>query len=84
MKQQWFQPEQLLQDMNQTIYNKDSSFTCKFANNILYQEAYDSILNDLVQRAAQNLLEYYELETVQYTYIEDAEMGKITIFWNYQ
>lgn len=79
-----FQPEQLLQDMNQTIYNKDSSFTCKFADNILYQEAHDSILNDLVQRAAQNLLEYYGLETVQYTYIEDAEMGKITIFWNYQ
>lgn len=79
-----FRPEQLLQDMNQTIYNGDSSFTCKFSNNTLYQEAYDSILNDLVQRAAQNLLEHYGLQTVQYTYIEDEEMDKITIFWNYQ
>lgn len=79
-----FQPEQLLQDMNQTIYNRESSFTCKFANDSLYKEAHDSILNDLVQRAAQNLLDYYGLESVQYTYIEDEVMDKITIYWNYE
>ncbi|TCS77923.1 transglutaminase superfamily protein [Muricomes intestini] len=79
-----FQPEQLLEDMNQTIYNKESSFTCKFASDTLYQQSHDGILNGLVQNAAQNLLEHYGLETVQYTYVEDDVMDKIIIFWNYQ
>lgn len=79
-----FQPEQLLQDMNQTIYNQESSFTCKFANDSLYQEAHDVILNDLVERAAQTLLDYYGLESTQYTYVEDAVMDKMIIYWNYE
>lgn len=79
-----FVPERLLQDMNNTIYNKESSFTCKFANDSLYQEAHDAVLNDLVQEAAQTLLSYYGLESVQYTYVEDDVMDKITIYWNYQ
>lgn len=79
-----FQPDQILQDMNQSIYKGESSFTCKFATDTLYQQAHDTILNDLIQRAAQNLLEYYGLESVQYTYIEDAIMNKMVIFWNYQ
>ena len=41
------------------------------------------ILNDLVQQAAQNLLDYYGLESVQYTYVEDEVMDKISIYWNY-
>lgn len=78
-----FNPEQIFQNMNHTIYNQESSFTCKFANDSLYQEAHDVILNDLVQSAAQNLLSYYGLESVQYTYVEDDIMDKITIYWNY-
>ena len=79
-----FQPDQLLKNMNDTIYSKAASFTCKFANDTLYQQAHDSVLNDLVQRAAQNLLEHYGLESVQYTYIEHETMNKITNIWNYQ
>ena len=78
-----FRPDQILEAMNQTIYNPESSFTCKFANDSLYQEAHDVILNDLVQQAAQNLLDYYGLESVQYTYVEDEVMDKISIYWNY-
>lgn len=78
-----FRPDQILEAMNQTIYNQESSFTCKFANDSLYQEAHDVILNDLVQQAAQNLLDYYGLESVQYTYVEDEVMDKISIYWNY-
>lgn len=79
-----FQPEQLLQDMNQTIYNQESSFTCKFANDSLYQEAHDVILNDLMERAAQTILDYYGLDSTQYTYVEDAVMDKMIIYWNYE
>ncbi|MCI6464140.1 MAG: hypothetical protein MSA90_01550 [Faecalicatena sp.] len=79
-----FQPDQILEAMNQTIFNQESSFTCKFANDSLYQEAHDVILNDLVQQAAQTLLSYYGLESVQYTYVEDEVMDKIIIYWNYE
>ena len=69
--------------IEEIIENWESSFTCKFANDSLYQEAHDVILNDLVQQAAQNLLDYYGLESVQYTYVEDEVMDKISIYWNY-
>lgn len=79
-----FDPDQLLLDMNNSIYNMESSFTCKFASDSLYEEAHDMVLDDLVKRAVQNLLDYYGLVSVQYTYIEDAVMDKITIYWNYE
>ena len=79
-----FNPEQLLQDMNESVYNGSPSFTCKFANDTLYQEAHDYVLNNLVQSAAQNLLNYYGLESVQYTYQDDNVMNKIVIYWSYQ
>jgi hypothetical protein len=79
-----FRADLLLNDMNESIYNRESSFTCKFANNSVYQQAHDRVLNDLVQQAAQNLLDYYGLESVQYTYMEDEIMDKIVIFWSYE
>lgn len=79
-----FNPEQLLKDMNESVYNGSPSFTCKFANDTLYQEAHDYVLNNLVQSAAQNLLNYYGLESVQYTYQDDNVMNKIVIYWSYQ
>lgn len=77
-----FEPNKILHDMNETIYKKQSFYTCKFANDSLYQQAHDRVLNDLVKRAAQNLLDYYGLESVKYTYVEDPVMDKITIYWN--
>ncbi len=79
-----FRADLLLNDMNQSIFNRESSFTCKFADYNVYQQAHDRILTDLVQQAAENLLEYYGLESVQYTYIEDEVMDKIVIFWSYE
>lgn len=78
-----FQPDQLLQEMNSTIYHKESFFTCKFANDTVYGKARDIVLNKLVKRAAQTLLDVYGLNEVQYTYMEDSLMDKITIFWSY-
>lgn len=74
----------LLENMNQSIYNMESFFTCKFADDALYQQAHDDIINNLFPQAAQNLAAYYGLEWVQYTYVEDDVMDVITVYWSYQ
>lgn len=79
-----FQPDQLLQEMNNTIYHKKPFFICKFANDTVYGQARDIVLNKLVKQAAQTLLDVYGLNEVQYTYMEDSLMDKITIFWSYE
>ena len=38
-----YQPDQLLKDMNDTIYGRADSFTCKFANDTLYQQAHGTV-----------------------------------------
>lgn len=73
----------ILERMNQTIYNMEDSFTCKFADDGLYQQAHDDIIENLLPQAAQNLAVYYGLEWVQYTYVEDEVMSVITVYWNY-
>jgi hypothetical protein len=77
------QADVLLAEMNRTIYAKEAFFTCKFANNELYQQAYSVVLSQLAPQAVQNLLNYYGLERVQYTYVEDPVMNRITIYWQY-
>ena len=42
------------------------------------------IINELLPQAAQNLASYYGLGTVRYTYAEDRDHGKLTVFWNYE
>lgn len=73
----------ILENMNQTVYNMADSFTCKFSSDELYQQAHDSMIEDLIPQAAQNLAAYYGLEWVQYTYVEDDVMNVITVYWNY-
>lgn len=74
----------LLENMNQSVYNMENSFICKFAGDELYQQAHDDIIDNLLPQAAQNLAAYYGLEWVQYTYVEDDVMDVITVYWSYQ
>lgn len=78
-----FDPEGLLQAMNQTIYDNKPSFTCKFADEALYAEAKDSLENNLIPRAIQNLVDYYGNQSRSYVYIDDPDAYKIVIFWDY-
>ena len=73
-----------LQKMNEVISSKSNPVVFKFADNRLYSQAHDSILQDVVRRAAQNLADWYGLQEVKYQYMDEPELNKITIFWQYE
>ena len=73
-----------LQKMNEVISSKSNPVVFKFADNGLYGQAHDSILQDVVRRAAQNLADWYGLQEVKYQYMDEPELNKITIFWQYE
>lgn len=79
-----FDPYELLQKMNDTVYAGEESFVCKFSDSSVYSEARDAVINELLPQAAQNLASYYGLDSVSYTYAEDAEHFRIAVFWSYQ
>lgn len=79
-----FDREELLNRMNDSIYSGSDTFVCKFADTGLYDEAVGAVVEDLLPRAAKNLAVCYGLSSVRYTYAEDREHSKITVFWNYE
>ena len=79
-----FDSYELLQKMNDSVYAGEESFVCKFSNASVYGEARDTVINELLPQAAQNLASYYGLGSVSYTYAEDGEHNKITVFWSYE
>lgn len=74
----------LLGDMNDSIYEGQEIFVCKFSSPEIYQDARDAVVEDLFPKAAQTLGAVYGLEQVKYSYIEDETHNKIMVFWNYQ
>ena len=79
-----FDSAELLGKMNESIYSGADTFVCKFADTGLYDAAQSVIINELLPQAAQNLAAYYGLGSVRYTYAEDREHSKLTVFWNYE
>ena len=79
-----FDQEELLGRMNDSIYSGSDTFVCKFADTGLYDAAIGTVVDDLLPRAAQNLAAHYGLGSVRYTYAEDREHSKLTVFWNYE
>lgn len=77
-------PQILLGDMNESIYEGREMFVCKFSSPEIYQNARNSVIEDLFPKAAQTLGSTYGLSQVKYTYIEDETHNKIVVFWNYQ
>ena len=79
-----YDPQILLGDMNDSIYEGREMFVCKFSSSEIYQNARDAVIEELFPKAAQTLGTVYGLEQVKYTYIEDETHNKIMVFWNYQ
>jgi hypothetical protein len=79
-----YDADEILQKMNAVIASGDNPFVVKFANNALYEEAYDDIFDRLIPAAAQNLADQYGLSKVKYQYIDDSDLNKIMIYWQYQ
>lgn len=78
-----YDPQTLLQAMNQSIYAGEDSFVCKFPEGEAYSRAREGVIQDLLPRAAQNLASHYGLSSVRYTYSPDDSHCKITVFWDY-
>ena len=79
-----FGADMCLNGMNDNIYSGGPQTVFKFANDEVYHQAHDMIINDLLQRAAQNLLQNYGLMQTNSSYIDDPQMDKIVIMWSYQ
>ena len=79
-----FDAQILLSAMNSSIYAGEEMFVCKFSDAGVYGQAREVLINDLFPKAAQNLASAYGLSSVKYTYVEDEEHYKVTVFWNYE
>ena len=79
-----YDAQEILNAMNESIYAGEASFTSKFSDGEAYSSARDGITEQLLPKAAGNLASYYGLERVRYTYVEDEQHNKITVFWDYE
>lgn len=78
-----YDAQEILNAMNHSIYAGEASFTCKFSDSAAYGSAREGIIDDLLPKAAGNLASYYSLSRVRYTYVEDAQHCRLTVFWDY-
>lgn len=76
--------EEALKVMNNIISNKGNPVVFKYANNELYEQARNDIFEEQIKRAAQNLADWYGLTEVKYQYMDEGELNKITIYWQYE
>ena len=74
----------VLQKMNEVIAAKGNPVVLKFSDSGVYGQAHDDVLQDVVKEAAQNLAEWYGLAEVKYQYMDEPELNKITIYWQYE
>ena len=79
-----YDPQLLLNAMNESIYAGEPMFVCKFRDHAVYSEAKEGMISDLFPKAAQNLAGAYGLSSVKYTYIKDDTHFKMTVFWDYE
>lgn len=83
MYYEYFDPDEFLRDMNQSIYEGEESFLCKFSDDSVYGTARDTVIDSLIPRAAENLADIYGLSRVRYTYVDDGPHRRISVFWDY-
>ena len=76
--------EQALSAMNDVIAAKANPVVFKFADSRLYEQAREDIFGSQIKRAAQNMADWYGLSEVKYKYMDEAELNKITIYWQYE
>ncbi len=79
-----YDSERVLKEMNDTISKKQNPSVFKFTDSENYNKAHDDLFGSLIDQAAQNLAKQYDLEQVKYTYMDDPELNKIVIYWQYE
>ncbi len=78
-----YDPQMIMDAMNARAGAGANPTVVKFASPELYLQAIGDIMGSIVPEVAQNVCEWYGLYEVQYYYQDDAELGKLTIYWNY-
>lgn len=76
--------EIILQKMNDIISSKGNPVVLKFNDSGVYGQAHDDIFQNIIHKAAQNLASWYGLTEVKYQYMDEPELNKITIYWQYE
>ena len=76
--------EIILQKMNDIISSKGNPVVLKFKDSGVYGQAHDDIFQNIIHKAAQNLASWYGLTEVKYQYMDEPELNKITIYWQYE
>lgn len=75
--------DKALKAMNNVISAGDNPVVFKFSDSQLYETAHKDIFDVQIKKAAQNLADWYGLSEVKYHYLDEAELNKITIYWQY-
>ncbi len=79
-----YDPDELLQKMNENIREGVNPTVFKFADRNLYLAAHDTILGSMLNAGVQTVSRTYGLLTVRYEYLDDEDLNKITIYWQYE
>lgn len=74
----------ILQKMNDVISSGGSTTVIKFSSSELYAAARESIFQETIPQATENLANWYGISEVKYQYLDEADLNKITIYWQYQ
>ena len=78
-----YDPDLVLMRMNDVISSGENPVVLKFATDALYDQAHEEVLKDVIKTAAQNLADWYGLTEVRYQYMDEPELNKITVYWQY-
>lgn len=79
-----YDSEMVYEEMKYTISENENPSVFKFADSECYTEAHGDIFGKLIDKAAKKLAKQYDLEQVKYTYMDDPELNKIVIYWQYE
>ncbi len=74
----------LLNAMKTSIRAKEGSTIFKFADDALYAQGKQLLMDQLMNSAAQYLCERYYLQEVEYFYQEYEDMNRFVVYWQYE
>lgn len=74
----------ILQVMYKSIDQGEDATIFKFANEALYEEGRDRIVNGLAETGALYLGEQYGLREITYSFEENRFLNKIVVYWCYE
>ncbi len=79
-----YDPDLALMRMNDVISSGENPSVLKFATDAVYDQAHEDVLQNVMKSAAQNLADWYGLTEVRYQYMDEPELNKITVYWEYE